>query len=142
MPARRSIQDIKLWASDKDGKCLSKEYWGINTKLTWVCSKRHTWDTMPISIYQGCWYPICIGKRKGTIEEMHELAEERGGKCLSKKDINNLFETRMAMYKRPMFPAKVASYLHHLETAPGVTSNCLASQLFALSFSARTTRIG
>ena len=89
MAIKYNIQDIQLWASDHGGKCLSKEYLGLNTKHTWMCSKGHTWDAAPYKIKRGSWCPACIGKRKGTIEEMRLIAKERSGKCLSKKYSNN-----------------------------------------------------
>lgn len=79
---------MQEWAKLKGGKCLSKEYLGIDIKLTWMCAKAHTWDTMPAIIKQGSWCPACSNKLKGTIEQMRSIAMERGGKCLSKIYIN------------------------------------------------------
>ena len=84
MPARFTIKDMQVWASDKGGKCLSKHYWSTEKKLTWMCAKAHTWDAFPSVISQGSWCPTCSGKRKGTIEGMRAIAQERGGLCLSK----------------------------------------------------------
>ena len=88
MSPRYTIQDLQSWVSDKGGKCLSKEYLGAQTKLTWMCPRGHTWDAVPHTVKKGSWCPTCSGKRKGTIEQMQELATERGGKCLSKEYIN------------------------------------------------------
>ena len=84
MSARYTIQDMQRWASHQGGKCLSKEYWGLSEKLTWMCAKGHTWDSIPFVTTQGNWCPACTGKRKSTIEEMQAIAMERRGKCLSK----------------------------------------------------------
>jgi len=42
-----------------------------------------------MSIKGGSWCPYCVGTAKLTIEEMHQIAKSRGGKCLSDKYINN-----------------------------------------------------
>lgn len=82
---------MQLLASDHRGKCLSKEYLGLNTKLNWMCKKGHTWDAFPYAIKQGCWCRQCIkGKTtKGTIEEMQILAEQNQGKCHSSEYVNS-----------------------------------------------------
>jgi hypothetical protein len=76
-------------AKARGGKCLSKEYIDCRTKLKWRCKEGHEWEAIPISIKVGTWCPYCAKKTKLTIEELQRIAEERGGKCLSKKYINN-----------------------------------------------------
>jgi thiol-disulfide isomerase/thioredoxin len=89
-PSSREILDaLKVIADEKGGKCLSKVYKGDNKKLLWECSKGHQWKAVPSSIKQGKWCPYCAGIAKKTIEQMHQLAKERGGRCLSEKYINN-----------------------------------------------------
>lgn len=78
-----TIEDMCALASKRGGKCLSTTYIDANTKLIWQCSKGHEWSAIPNSIKQGHWCPYCSGTRKGTIEEMQEIAKERGGECLS-----------------------------------------------------------
>lgn len=88
MPKKYTIRDMQQWASYKGGKCLSKEYWNVHTKLTWMCASGHTWDAIPNRIRDGQWCPVCNGKQKGTIEQMQAVAAGRGGKCISKTYIN------------------------------------------------------
>ncbi|MFS0558880.1 zinc-ribbon domain-containing protein [Brevibacillus sp. 179-C9.3 HS] len=80
---RKSILDMHELAQSKGGNCLSNEYNGNKEKLTWQCSKGHTWEARPDSIVVGRWCPECSGRKKITIEDMYRIAEERGGKCLS-----------------------------------------------------------
>ena len=80
-------------AKAKGGKCLSKRYVNSNTKLKWKCKEGHVWETIPKVIIRGGWCPMCGKKNigdslRGNIEDIHELAKAKGGKCLSKLYIN------------------------------------------------------
>ena len=83
-----TIEGMQEIAFERGGKCLSDTYINSTTKLTWECSKGHTWEASPQSIRRGGWCPDCLGSKRLTIEEMHELAAERGGKCLSDKYVS------------------------------------------------------
>lgn len=79
-----SLNDMKLLAIEKNGECISSEYKNINTKLLWICEKKHEWEATPKSLLQGSWCRKCsTGSRKLTIQEMKLLALEKGGECLS-----------------------------------------------------------
>jgi len=83
-----SIEEMQEIAAQRGGQCLSEQYVDCRAKLTWQCKNGHQWDAAPSHIKQGCWCPACAGLKKGTIEEMQEIARERGGACLSNKYIN------------------------------------------------------
>jgi len=79
-----TIEDMQKIAESKGGKCLSDTYINANTPLLWECSKGHQWKAVPSSVKNaGTWCPQCGGSFPLTIEKMREMAEERGGKCLS-----------------------------------------------------------
>ena len=83
-----SIKAMDKLAAERGGKCLSREYVNAHTKLKWECSKKHVWFANPNMVKgakntKGTWCPECAGRRKLSIDEMHRIAEERGGKCLS-----------------------------------------------------------
>ena len=80
------IEDARRLAEEKGGKCLSTECVGVHTHMEWACGEEHTWVTSYNNIRQGSWCPECFleNKRK-TIEDAQRLAEEKGGKCLSKE---------------------------------------------------------
>jgi len=82
---RLTIEEMQELAKRKGGKCLSKKYIGAYTKLTWQCEKGHTWDAAPYAIKTGEWCPVCSRISGITIKDMQEIAEARGGKCLSKE---------------------------------------------------------
>lgn len=78
----------KIFKRAVSKKCLSLEYNGVDGKLKWECHKGHKWESTPYYIKNGSWCPKCLGRGK-TIEEMHELAYRRKGKCLSEAYVNN-----------------------------------------------------
>jgi group I intron endonuclease len=80
----KRFQDLQELAESKGGKCLSQEYQGINIKLTWQCEENHIWEALPTNIRIGSWCPECfkIGKLT-SLKDIQELAESKGGKCLS-----------------------------------------------------------
>jgi hypothetical protein len=83
------IQDMHRLAKYRGGKCLSSTYVNVKTKLLWECSEGHRWKAAPNNIQQGKWCAQCSGRMKLSIDEMQQIAKEKGGKCLSKKYENN-----------------------------------------------------
>ncbi len=85
-----TIEIMHKLAVARGGKCLSTVYVNCDTKLMWECAKEHQWEATPSSmIYQKSWCLKCSGRNKLTIEDMHELAIARSGKCLSTVYVNN-----------------------------------------------------
>lgn len=79
-----TIQDLKEFAEDKGGRCLSELYSSSKQKIKWECNSKHlifeaTWMHVK---WQNTWCPYCAGRGK-TIEDMKALAKARGGECLS-----------------------------------------------------------
>ena len=86
---KHTIQEMRALAKKHGGKCLSKTYVNLKTKLEWQCAKGHRWRATPSDVkHSNSWCPDCAGSRKLTIEEMCAIAKERGGKCLSKRYVN------------------------------------------------------
>ena len=83
-----TLQELERIAEKKDGRCLSKEYVNARKKVLWECAKGHQWEATADNVKRGHWCPFCAGKARLTIEEMREIAAERGGKCLSDRYIN------------------------------------------------------
>jgi len=86
----KTIADMQEMAKKHGGRCLSRSYLGKEKKLLWECSLGHRWEAVPHSIGMGTWCPVCGGTQKRTIEEMKQMAVERGGKCLSKEYVNTV----------------------------------------------------
>jgi len=79
---RSSIEELHKIAVARNGRCLAKKYINSKTPVQWECNNNHQWWARPDSIKKGTWCPICAGKKQ-TIEDMHQLAKGRGGKCLA-----------------------------------------------------------
>jgi hypothetical protein len=95
----RRLQEMQQLAMARGGVCLSKRYVDNKTKLRWRCAKGHEWSAIPSSVKRGHWCLICGNERQGhlkayTIDMMHKIAAERGGKCLSEVYKNNLTRLR------------------------------------------------
>jgi hypothetical protein len=75
-----------MLAIRKGGRCISTVYVNSVAPLLWECAAGHRWETVPSNIRKGSWCPECAGVRRRTLEEMQQVAESRGGSCLS----NNL----------------------------------------------------
>jgi hypothetical protein len=87
---KHSIEEMQAIAEARGGKCLSKKYVSLEQNLKWQCGKCHNiWDARPANIiWNNRWCPSCSGNQRLTIEEMKAIANDRGGKCLSKKYLN------------------------------------------------------
>jgi hypothetical protein len=79
---------MTLLASGRGGRCISTLYISSVTPLLWRCAKGHEWMAVPASIRKGSWCPACAGVKRGTIQEMREIAESRGGICVSELYVN------------------------------------------------------
>ncbi len=105
-----------MLAKEKRGKCISTEFMNIDSKLLWSCSNEDhpPWEATPYNIKNGSWCPKCVGKNK-TIEDMHEIAEERGGKCLSSeyKGMHNRLLWKCAVDEHPPWKATPSSVLNN-----------------------------
>ncbi|MFJ8103913.1 hypothetical protein [Lysinibacillus sp. NPDC096212] len=91
---RLKLAELQQLAHSRNGTCLSQVYETVDAKLLWQCSEGHTWKSSPYSIKNGAWCIKCANKknadkRRATIEDMQEIADERNGKCLSTEYINN-----------------------------------------------------
>ena len=89
--AKTSLLDCQQIAELKEGKCLSAEYKGIMEKVKWMCKEGHIWETTLNTVKNGkCWCPYCAQCVSLGLEKCKEIAQQRGGECLSTeyKNIN------------------------------------------------------
>ena len=87
------LNEIRLIAESKGGKCLSETYLNSKTKLEFQCTKGHNWKTIPLLIKNGAWCNICAvirvsEQQRDTIEDFIKIIETKGGKCLSSNYVN------------------------------------------------------
>jgi len=74
---------LQEMASRRGGQCLSVVYINSSHPLRWKCAVGHEWLAKPRSIRAGHWCPFCAQNRRLRLEEMRQIARERGGQCLS-----------------------------------------------------------
>lgn len=83
------IADMRRFAKTHGGRCLSRVYTNSVTKLEWECAHGHRWQAVPGSIVAGRWCRVCArDSLKLGIKLMHDVAKERGGRCLSTDYVN------------------------------------------------------
>lgn len=70
-------------AAQKGGACLSHEYVNSSQPVRWQCAAGHEWLARPRSIREGYWCPFCAHNQRLKLEEMRQIARDRGGMCLS-----------------------------------------------------------
>ncbi len=92
------LTDLKKRVEKHNGRMLSNKYLGSNIKLEFECKNGHKWKTLASNIKSGRWCPECAkinrnNSKKLSIKEMQLIADQKGGKCLSKKYIN--FHTKL-----------------------------------------------
>jgi len=92
--AKLTIEQMQNLALLKEGKCLSKKYVNIDTKLLWECKEGHQWKSIPYLIKKGHWCPKCssmdrASKQRTSISDIHSLAKSRGGKFISGTYLNS-----------------------------------------------------
>ncbi len=77
-----------------DGEYISGKYRNNQSKLFIRCKEGHEWQTNYANIQNGRWCPICArikqaDRQRGNIDEMKEIAKQRGGICISEKYVDS-----------------------------------------------------
>lgn len=85
---RHSIATCNEVAEGMGGRCLEKDYTNNRKKITWQCDKGHIWKASFGKVQAGSWCPKCSNRdrannRRTPIAIINEIAESRGGQCLS-----------------------------------------------------------
>ena len=83
-----TIEDMQQYSSYQGGKCLSKEYWGIDKKLFWQCEKEHRWEAPFSEIRLGAWCKKCSIKEE-NLENIRAIVAKRGYDCLSSEYVSS-----------------------------------------------------
>ncbi|CAG8480546.1 30216_t:CDS:2 [Gigaspora margarita] len=81
----RTIEDMRKFAQKKGGLCLATDYINRQDPLEWQCIKGHKWKASAKDIIKGTWCQQC---RLLNIDIAKNLAQERGGECLSTEYVN------------------------------------------------------
>ncbi|RHZ85028.1 hypothetical protein Glove_73g2 [Diversispora epigaea] len=59
---QNTLEDMRAYAREKGGECLSDRYYNLTTKLLWICKNLHIWEAIPHNIKHGTWCPFCSNK--------------------------------------------------------------------------------
>lgn len=84
-----ALAELRYLARQSGGECLATIYLGVVVKHRFRCHHGHEWEATPANIKSGTWCPKCkpdrigVSNRKHTVEEMQQLAAEKGGRFLS-----------------------------------------------------------
>lgn len=106
--ARLTIEYIRQVAIEKGGECLSNVYKNANDIFWWRCHNKHVFNaTVKHVLYDDTWCSTCRGIIRRDLNDMKNIAKERGGECLS-------IEYKGTKHKL-LWRCK---YLHEWESAP------------------------
>ena len=62
---QEKLDKLKAFAINHEGKCLTKEYLGSQTKIEFECAKGHHWTVLSRDILRNkSWCPYCSGRFK------------------------------------------------------------------------------
>jgi hypothetical protein len=104
-----TIESIHELAEQRGFQCLSGVYNNSRTAMVWRCAEGHQFRRPPKMIRTGAGCPECNGWKRKTIADMRKLAEQRGGRCLSKKYKNPTTPLRWVCAKGHVWKARYAS---------------------------------
>ena len=78
---KRTLEDAKMMASMRGGKCLSKEYATSKTSLEWKCEYGHQWKARCNIIAGVKWCPQCFKYQIDHVDDLDgEYVQWTGGK--------------------------------------------------------------
>jgi len=108
--ARRklSLKEMQQLAISRGGKCLSEEYINKESNLIWRCKEGHIWSAKPGNVKnRSSWCPQCAQySARLTIAEMHQIAKNKGGECLSEEYTNNATKLKWRCGKGHVWEAR------------------------------------
>ena len=104
-----SLEDIKNLAAANGSVLLSVKDKSGQHKIELKCENGHFWETTHGSLKNGKSCPQCAGFVRITIEDLHEIAKLRNGKCLSETIINNSTPVKWECEKGHTWNASPAS---------------------------------
>jgi hypothetical protein len=77
------LRELQALARKRGGRCLSREYVTLQTKMVFTCREGHVWEARPAVILTGHWCPACGYVPRGALAGVQSIARRRGGVCLS-----------------------------------------------------------
>lgn len=109
-----TLEQMKKFASQKGGECLSTEFKNTNNKLRWNCRNGHIWEASYETVKKH-WCGRCAGNTKKTMEDIYKIANKLNLECLSTKYVNAKEKMIWKCYKGHVF----YKMLDHLQRGSG-----------------------
>ncbi len=88
------LEECQSFARNKNWECLSEVFFTVGSSMIWECDSGHVWKSSWSNIKNGSGCPKCHKKKlrklfaKYSIRDMRQIAQSRGGNCLSDKYVN------------------------------------------------------
>lgn len=104
------LEQVKELARRKGGECLSEEYCGMKGRYDFRCKNGHEWQTRAVTVQNGAWCRECVNDalRLG-LDRAHQIASERGGKCLSHSYRNSQTKLHWLCHRGHSWEAELGS---------------------------------
>lgn len=87
------LRNAREIARNHGGELLSTTYTGNKAPMRWRCAVGHEWEAAFSTVVgRGAWCGRCRGTQRAAEEQLakaREVAESKGGKCISKSYTNN-----------------------------------------------------
>ncbi|MBS1765480.1 MAG: hypothetical protein JSS90_10990 [Bacteroidetes bacterium] len=79
------LDELKLYAEKRKGKCLSLKYTNLLAKYKWECENGHVWKQLFGNLKKGGWCAICKKQKEQQIHfaKLKSFVAKKGGRCLS-----------------------------------------------------------
>lgn len=108
---RRTIEDMHALAAGRKGVCLSERMLGMHRKLLWRCEFGHVFAMTPNNVRERHWCARCAGVARKSLRVVQQVAEQRGGCCLSRSYRNSRTVMRWRCARGHVWPAPAARIL-------------------------------
>ena len=89
---KRTLEEMHVLAAARNGKCISRKYVNVRTRLKWECQNSHRWVAKPNVIQQGSWCPVCANveaanKNRFTIKHAQGAAKTTWGENVYQRNM-------------------------------------------------------
>ena len=106
------VDGIRDIARKYKGSLLSTEYIGNSQLLLWQCESGHRFERSLAAVKnRGLWCSTCKGTRY-CLDEVHRVAKERGGECLSEAFVRSSEKLIWKCAKGHMFDRSLSSVVN------------------------------
>jgi hypothetical protein len=86
----RTLQDLKMLAEQRGGRCLSPLYKGTSSIYEWQCKNGHRWKASAINVLYGkTWCPFCAKRVPLGVQQLQAYAAKKGGRCFAEHYVNS-----------------------------------------------------